>query len=682
MTLNTLYNPLRVLLVAGSAVQQAMLATALAKLTPAGELVVCQKLSRALTAYQHNPCDVVLLVGPLAICRDLLHDVFSLARNRNSFVYGGHIEPGGTNIGWCATADVVSPQTQWSPEIDGVLALKLRSIQAFRQLWLGYTETARLQLSMLEHIRDGVLLLDSEDKVVHANSVAERILGMGQEAMRGQVASVLLDSVEGTAPLVAPIPPMRIPGHAEWRMVMFRNGITSGLQDDTPALLQDVLTGLPTHVLMQDRLSKAVHLATRYSRNLAVMRIQVDPGTYAQLSETYGYSTGDMVLCEIARRLAATVRTVDTVARGDGCSFVAVLQELSQPEDAQLVAQRMVQTCQAPIEVEPGLTLEVPVYVGLANFPEHGKTAKELMSRAETALERVQVRAAHTGEQIGLYSAQLAVRADRPLLERQLLSVLDENELLMFYQPQMDVASGRVVGAEALVRWDHKGQLRGPENIIPIAEEMDLIGRITHWALREAIRQAADWKLHGRELSVAVNIPPSEFTDDLLRYVSGALIEFNLPAHLLELEVTESGLNAQHTEALRVMRQLTQMGVKLAMDDFGTGYSSLDRLKSFPLHALKIDKNFISAIQSARLVNGQVVCTQDATKDVAILRAVVTLAKTLEMQTVAEGIEASGQLDVVRHLGVTTWQGYYASPALPAENVLPWLHHWELQSAA
>lgn len=670
------YVPLRVLLVAGSAAQTAVLSTALARLRPAGEITVCAQVKRAITEYQRASYDVVLVAGSARTGRQILDAVFAVARSRGHFIYGGYLSPGSANIAWCEEEGQVGAPASWTPEITGALALKLRSIQTFRQLWVGYTETTRLQLAMLEHIRDGVFLLDAADRVLHANREAERLFDAPPDGLIGRWAPELMGSTDPRYRMVAAVPPMRVPGRADWRLMLFRRGLTSAADDDSPALLQDILTGLPTHMLMHDRLTKAVHLAARYSRHLGVLRLELDDRVLAQVNETYGHTTGDWVLRELAARLSGVVRTVDTISRTDGGSFVAILQELSQPDDGWIVAQRMQAACRLPYMLEDNVQIEIPVYIGMAYFPEHGKSAVDLLNRAAIGLSRAKLQP--DGDRIGVFVVEAAANADRELWERRLLTVLDNDELLLYFQPKISLATGQVVGVEALLRWRDGDAVRTPEKLIPIAEELGLIGRITEWVIREAGRQAAQWHAEGREIPIAVNVPPGEFSDDLQQLISAVLLEFNLPPRLLEVELTEAAMGAQqHADSYRVMAALAEMGTPLALDDFGTGYSSLDRLKTFPLQTLKIDKVFVLALQGAYLdAEGSVVCSVDAAKDVAILRAIVALARNLGLQTVAEGVEDAACATVLKALGVDIWQGFHASRALPADEFVKWLAAW------
>lgn len=675
------YIPLRVLLVAGSAAQAAVLAGALERLRPAGELTVCAQLKRAVTEYQRAPFDVVLVTGSPRAARQVIDAVFATARTRGQFIYGGYLPPGRTNVAWCEEAGQLDAPVSWTPAIDGALALKLRSIQTFRQLWVGYSETTRMQLAMLEHIRDGVFLLDAADRVLHANREAERLFDAPPDGLIGRSAPELLANPDPRFRMMSAVPPMHVPGRSDWRLLMFRRGMTAAAEDNSPALLQDILTGLPTHMLMHDRLTKAVHLAARYSRNLGVMRLAVDEQVLAQVNETYGHTTGDWVLRELAERLSGVVRTVDTISRTEGGSFVAILQELSQPDDGWIVAQRMQAVCRLPYLLEDNVQIEIPVYLGMAYFPEHGKSAVELLGRSAIGLARAKLHP--DGDRIGVFEVAVAASADRDLWERRLLAVLDNDELLLYFQPKISSATNQVVGVEALLRWRDGEAVRTPEKLIPIAEELGLIGRITEWVIREAARQAALWHRDGLDIPIAVNVPPSEFSDALQHLISAVLAEFNLPAHLLEVELTEAAMGAQqHADSYRVMTALSKMGTPLALDDFGTGYSSLDRLKTFPLQTLKIDKVFVLALQGAHLdADGAVVCAVDAGKDVAILRAIVALARNLGLNTVAEGVEDAAQAAVLKALGIDVWQGFYASRALPPATFIQWMAAWHSTQA-
>lgn len=677
-SLTEMYTPLRVLLAGGNAAQISTLAAALSRLQPAGELTTCGTMKQAVDAYQSQPCDVVLVVGAEKSSRRVLDTVFSIARQRGSFVYGGHLEPGGVNIGWCADAGHIAAMPAWAPEIDSTLATKLHGIQAFRQMWLGYTETSRFQLAMLETLREGAVLLDEDDKVIHANRIAERMLAAGRNSLAGKWLPALLGGLDHQPPMVSSLPPMSVPGRPDWRFVLLRNGIGAPAEDEVPLLFQDVLTGLPTHILMQDRLAKAVHLAARYSRNIGLLCLDVDASALAKINETHGYLAGDLVLREVSRRLQSTIRTVDTVARSEGNRFIVILQELAVSGDADQVAQRILADCRSPIIIEDGLQVEVPLHIGLAAFPEHGKTAADLFSRAEAALSQAKS-SSPNGPSICRYKADAV---DREVLERQLLSVMDDHEMLVYYQPKLSVITNQLIGVEALVRWNCNGAVRGPDNLIAVAEDMNLIGRITHQALRDSVRQAAAWRRAGQAIPVAVNIPPGEFTAELLQLVRSVLLEFDLPPRLLEIEVTESALSYQNPDAPRVMQDLATMGVHLALDDFGTGYSSLERIKNFPFSTLKIDRGFVQAVQGASLINGELHCAPAVQKDMAILQTIVALGKNLQLQIIAEGVEVAGQLDVLRALEVDSWQGFHASPALPAHEFTAWHESWQRRTEA
>ena len=676
-SLTNVYAPLRVMLVAGDTTQSAKLASALAHLRPEGILVTCSRFDQAIKEFQNSPCDVVLVASEDKPGITLINEFFSIARQRGVFVYAGQVTANGSRVTWHACTDCPESLVEITPDSNDMLALKLRSIQVFRQLWLGYTETARLQDAMLDNVRDGVIILDEDDRLVQVNRTASRMLGLGQYGLQGRTLSSVMEDSGKSTQLLSAVPPMHVPGRPDWRMVMLKPALVLAQHSEAPPLLQDVLTGLPTHILMQDRLNKAVHLSSRFSRTIGVLCLDVDGKRLAEINDTHGYAGGDYILHELANRLNGAVRLIDTIARSESSRFVAILQELSHSEDALLVAKRMAELCREPIRLSDGVSVELPVYIGVACFPEHGKTAADLLARAESALTMASVMGdTGTGTPICVYQADFSRHNDRALFEQQLLAVLDNHEMLMFYQPKLNVATNQLVGVEALIRWNCEGSVRGPGNLIAIAEELGLIGRITHQALRDSARQAAVWYTDGKEIPVAVNIPPGEFNDELFHLVKEVLAEFSLPPRLLELEVTESAMHHRNLESTRVMQDLLELGVHLSLDDFGTGHSSLDRIRTLPLTALKIDRCFIHSVQDARVQNGEVCCSVESVKDLAILRSIVAIGHNLNLKVIAEGVEELNQLEVLRVLEVDTWQGFYASPAMAPADFDRWHARW------
>lgn len=675
--LHTLYSPLRVLLVsAPESAAEAEISAALSRMHPAGELQRIDTAPGLREAYCARACDLILVDAAVAGGVAALAAVFQVAAVRESFVVGCVLGDAGAalpNMGRSVFLD------HWPLPLEREgLAGKLHAIRAFRQLWLGYAETARLQAGMLDQINDGALLLDDQGLVRQANRAACQVLAMAAHDLVGVgIPSSLKDG--GAFEQLLPL--LRLPAGYPGQLLLFR---PSGLSDRTAAaaaavteaVAPDVLTGLPTHLLMQDRLAKAVQMAARYSRNIGVLLVDVD--RFALVNSEFGYAVGDQVLRVLAQRLQGVVRSVDTVAREDGGRFVIMLQELTRPEDALYVASRIRTVCQEAILLSDAPTLRLSVSIGIARFPDHGKTALDLLRRAETALRGAKQGGAN---QIYCYSVAADDAGDRALIETQLLAALDANEFEVYYQPKLDLASGTVVGAEALIRWNFQGELRYPDKFIPLAEEMGVINRISQWVIREAVRQLDCWTQAGYDFTVAVNVSPKEFTDELLHLVRAALAEFDVAPARLEIEITESALADNPEEAARVMEALCALGVRLSIDDFGTGYSSLARIKSFPLHVLKIDRSFIVSIQHARLQDDAILCPPEAEKDLAIVRAIVSIAQNLDLSTVAEGVELPDQLAVLGALGVKGWQGYYAAKPMPAKNFIGWVEHWRTARA-
>ncbi|GBG14525.1 diguanylate cyclase [Novimethylophilus kurashikiensis] len=669
-------SPLRVLVVAANAPQLAAITAAVAKLHPHGVVVTCSYLHRAPVDYHQQPCDIVLVAGPDAECREVLDDLFAIARGLDIFLYAGHLEANAPRLDWSATQGRAGEAVKWSEESEGDLAVKLHSIQAFKQVWTGFTETTTLQHAMLEHLRDGAFLVDEHQRIAHANQEACRLLNAPIEALLGQEVELVVAERFHEQDLIRALPPLPVPGQGDWRMVLFRpSNANFELQADTPSLFQDVLTGLPTQILLHDRLNKSIQLCSRYSRNLGVLKISIGSANLKDIIELKGRNFVDVLARELSLRLMGALRLEDSVSRETGTEFVALLQEISDHDDAVMVAKRVQAACNAPIEFDDGTSMVLPVNIGIACFPAHGKSTTDLLARAQVALSRAEHNGL-SGGSIETYAPETRLDADKLFIERKVLLALTNNELVMYYQPKVDVKTSEVTGVEALLRWNDGGVIRGPNVILQVASDLNVVTRITKWALRESAKQGALWRAAGHELPIAVNVPPADFSDELLTLVGNVLAEFNLPPHLLELEVTELAMGASNHEAQRVMKALADIGVRLHVDDFGTGYSSMERLKSFPVATLKIDRSFIQSTQDAKVENGKLLVSAGGRPDIAILQAVLAMADSMQLKTVVEGVESRTQLDVLEHLGVDIWQGFLATRALPPDALIAWRNAW------
>ena len=416
----------------------------------------------------------------------------------------------------------------------------------------------------------------------------------------------------------------------------------------------DALTNLPNRTLFREQLEKALRLVRR-SDQLAVLCLDLDH--FKDINDSLGHPVGDALLKEVARRLGECITEHDTVARLGGDEF-AIVQFCSdcEPSAVAMLASHVVETVSAPYEIA-GHQLVIGVSIGISLAPEDGKNPDELLKKADLALYRAKEDGRGTYR---FFETGMDARAQaRRLLELDLRAALKRGEFEVYYQPIRDVAEDVVVAFEALVRWNHS--LRGmisPVNFIPLAEETGLIVPLGEWVLRQACMDAAEWS---QEVGVAVNLSPVQFKNlNLVSTVKEALSASGLPAHRLELEITESVLLQNSEATLSVLHELRSFGVRISLDDFGTGYSSLSYLRSFPFDKIKIDRSFVSELATRE-------------DSMAIVRAVTGLGKSLGIVTTAEGVETDAQFDLLRQEGCTQAQGYLFSrprPAADVENML------------
>lgn len=416
----------------------------------------------------------------------------------------------------------------------------------------------------------------------------------------------------------------------------------------------DALTELPNRSLLQDRITKALAGARRRKEQLAVLFLDLD--RFKIINDSLGHSVGDALLQEVASRLKAWARDQDTVARVGGDEFVLVLAKVQMPSDAAVAAQRVVDLMASDFSIH-GRSLNVTCSVGVSMYPDHGADAETLVRNADAAMYCAKQKGPNN---IYFYTDDLnAQMVERLTLERDLRRALGRNELFLVYQPQVEIASGRVVGLEALLRWQHPELgLVPPDKFIRIAENSGLILPIGEWVLRTACLQARKWQDEGLPyVDVAVNVSAIQFRQDGFReLIQGVLTETGLAPQYLELELTESLLLSNADVVFSVLRELNQMGLKLAIDDFGTGYSSLSYLTQFPVSKLKIDRSFIRNVATNP-------------DDAAIATAIIGMARSLNLKVIAEGVEDDAQMDFLRAHHCDEIQGYYFSKPLSVEDV-------------
>jgi diguanylate cyclase (GGDEF)-like protein len=411
----------------------------------------------------------------------------------------------------------------------------------------------------------------------------------------------------------------------------------------------DALTGLPNRTLLEDRLQQAMSQAQRNGTSFAVLVCDLD--RFKLVNDSMGHHAGDQFLQEVARRLSGVRREGDTLARQGGDEFVFVMAPPSAEADAEALTRRALAALAVPLNVA-GMDIHVAASFGLAVYPRDGTRAEALLANADAAMYSAKQR----GNCMQRFSAALGGNAHRRLqLENDLHAALRDGQFELHYQPKVHTASGEIGSAEALLRWKHpeRGYI-APVEFIPVAEETGQIGAIGNWVLQEACRQVRRWIDMGlAPLRIGVNISAAQFHEPgLVQSVRAALDEARLDPRWLELELTESCVMSNPEESIRLLQELSDMGIMVSVDDFGTGYSSMSYLRRFPIDMLKIDRTFVAEMDTSE-------------DDTSIVRAIVSLAHGLRLRVVAEGVETGAQLSALRTLGCDEYQGFHFSPALP-----------------
>ncbi len=431
----------------------------------------------------------------------------------------------------------------------------------------------------------------------------------------------------------------------------------------------DSLTGLANRTRFNQALSQAVAKAERNQKNFGLFFIDLD--RFKQINDTLGHEVGDALLQEMAKRLRDALRTNDTIARLGGDEFVVLVEELRHDRHAEAVARKILRVVSKPFAV-PGQELRITASVGISWYSRDGVDEQTLMKTADIALYQ----AKESGKNgFAFYSAERNTNSfERLALESSLRLALDRNELLLHYQPKQNFHTGRICGMEALLRWEHPDLgMVSPAQFIPVAEETGLIVPIGKWVLRQACMQTMQWRAQGLpDLVVAVNLSPRQFSDEnLLNDIVKILHETGMDGRWLELEITESAIMQNAEAGRKLLSALKQHGIHIAIDDFGTGYSSLSTLKVFPVDTLKIDRSF----------------TRDLTtnaEDRGLTEAIIQMAKTLNLQLVAEGVETDAQAAFLRERGCDELQGYFFSKPLPTSAFECFVvnHHMDIDMGA
>lgn len=420
----------------------------------------------------------------------------------------------------------------------------------------------------------------------------------------------------------------------------------------------DALTGLPNRLLLTERLEHSIHRASREKAQLAVLSLDVD--NFKNINDSLGHRVGDQLLQHMAKRFLQVMRVSDTVARIGGDEFLFFLEDVRRPEDALLTAQKLIDQCSQVFPLDQR-DLMITVSIGLCMYPQDASDTEMLLRNADAAMYRAKEQGRNSCQ---FYTPELTSTAmERVVLETSLRQCIEREELLLRYQPQICLHTGRVVGVEALSRWQHPefGNV-SPERFLRIAEESGLIESLGRWALREACNQGVRWLKAGVDFGrVAVNIAGTHLRrHSLLEDVVTVLMETGLPPDRLELEVTEDFIMHQHEDTVDQLHEIRALGIELAIDDFGTGYSSLSHLKQLPINKLKIDKAFVRELPGNA-------------DDRAIIEAVVALGKALSLTVLAEGAEQDDQVSFLQQAGCDQIQGFFYSQALSAASLAAYI---------
>ena len=432
--------------------------------------------------------------------------------------------------------------------------------------------------------------------------------------------------------------------------------------------LHDALTGLPNRVLFNEALAEALRTVQEKGRRLTLLYVDLD--RFREINDAFGYRWGDVILQQIAPRLQGALRKSDILARLSGDEFVVLLPSVSDTTGATRLARRMLQVLEPPFLVE-GHKVTVGASIGVVFYPDHGADGETLMRRADMTMHL----AKETGSGYAFYTHEQEDRynPNRLVLISELRQAVEQEQLLLYYQPKADLTAGVVSQVEALIRWLHPQQgLIPPDQFIPLAEQTGLIRSISRWALNEGIRQCRMWQQNGVELHVAVNLSMRDLQDTQTpRTIAGLLESWDVLPTSLEVEITETAIAADMESTLKTLSELRTMGVSIAIDDFGTGYSSLALLRRLPLNTLKIDKSFVQGL------------TTDE-NDAAIVRATIELGHNLGLKIVAEGVEDQATWDALAALGCDMVQGYLLSRPIPPTDLAQWLHEspWGKKTSA
>ncbi|HEY9101015.1 putative bifunctional diguanylate cyclase/phosphodiesterase [Chitinimonas sp.] len=555
-------------------------------------------------------------------------------------------------------------------------------------------ERARLAMMMFEHTTEGLMVLGADQRIRLVNPAFSELTGFDADEVAGQFPQTLLSLGPDSHDPYADIWHALEYDHTWQGEVTYRcrNGRLLSTWQTVVRVLDahdavehylaiftdlterqrfeqqlerlvyyDALTSLPNRALLSDRIAQAMSRAERVGNRMALLFVDLD--RFKAINDALGNHQGDQLLRTVAQRLREQTAADMTVSRYGADQFVLLMPEIDTPDQAATLAGRLQEALSEPHRMT-GQDLTTTGSIGIAVYPDDGSERELLIQHAETAMQAAKRAGRNT---FRFFTQDMNQRsAEFLLLDSHLRQALVNGDLLLYYQPQIDLKTRQVIGTEALMRWRHPELgLVPPNRFIPAAEESGLIVPMGQWAMKEACRQNKAWQDEGLlHAPVAVNVSARQFAEQLELVAAEALSSAGLAAQWLELEVTESTLMDDVNEAILTLNALKRMGVRLAIDDFGTGYSSLSYLKRFPLDKLKVDRSFVIDILNDP-------------DDAAIAGAVVSLAKNLRLKVIAEGVETDGQLDFLEQMGCDEMQGFLVAPPLPAEKMPEFLARWQ-----
>ena len=543
----------------------------------------------------------------------------------------------------------------------------------------------RLAATVVDNTMEGVVVTDAHSRILSVNAAFTRLLGYTEEELLGKTPRVFKSGRHDKAfyeamwstltetgywqgeiwnrrkngeifPEHMSLSAVRDPaGEITHYVCMFTDISEEKAQQRQLEYLahNDPLTGLSNRTWFGHQLELAVQEAQGSGEHIAVLLLNLD--RFKDVNDSYGHTTGDEVLKHIARQVQSALRPGDVLGRMAGDELAVVARNLRHADGAAAMARHLIRAVAEPWRSPDGLEVVAGVSVGICMFPEHAGTTELLLQGAHAAVYGAKARG--RGAWCFFHEAMTQAARERLELESRLRLALAQGHLQMYYQPQIDISTGRIQGAEALVRWnDPQEGLISPARFIPVAETSGVIGPLGEWVVREVCRQGQQWREAGLPpLTLALNVSPRQFhLTDLAGCTAAALHASGFPAALLELEITESALAERTEEARQVLVRLRELGVRIAVDDFGTGYSSLAQLKRFPIDVLKIDQGFIRDIPQSE-------------DDMAISAAIIAMGHSMGLSVLAEGVETEGQLAFLRERGCDAYQGYLCSRPVPAD---------------